>query len=101
MDFKTVIDKLHEMETEKLIKDNPGTIVSFAFEKKTAQILSLVYNMIALTGGKTEGLAGFGKDGQALSIEIEKKEKDKKSSEKIIAAKGGDGDSGEGTGTDN
>jgi hypothetical protein len=105
MDFKTVIDKLYDIEYQKLVDANPGKNVTFSFKKETAGVLAVVYNMIALLNGKTDGLAGFGRDGQPIKVEVssaipaeEKKRKDKKSSE-TLNPEGGNG-SDEGNGTD-
>jgi hypothetical protein len=100
MKFQEAFNKVYDIELEETIRDNPGQNVQMAIEKKSAKLMSMIWNILAVSGGKFDDLAYVDKHNNIISVPL-KKEKDskkddnKKSSAQNIAAEG-DNDSGSG-----
>ena len=87
MKFQEAFDKIFDIEKEEVIKENPGLNIEFGIEPKTAKIMALVWNMLAVTGGNFDDLARIDKNKNVVSIplpeEVEKYFKQVKEEESL------------------
>ena len=87
MKFQEAFDKIFDIEKEEVIKENPGLNIEFGIEPKTAKIIALVWNMLAVTGGNFDDLARIDKNKNVVSIplpeEVEKYSKQVKEEESL------------------